>query len=88
MSKLKQIIEIEQPKGLFSRKEKEEGTPEDCNYCNGRGGWLIDSFHKEYDPDVGEYLKTCPICRGTCKLQPHIFIDWQPFGEIKEHNNK
>lgn len=69
MSKRKQIVEVE-PEGRI-HKEAFATAPMTCPYCNGRGGFPIDTVD-------GPSIEECPDCKGTGEVIAVITIDWKP----------
>lgn len=69
MSKKRTMIIIE-PEGRI-HKEAFMTAPMVCPYCNGRGGFSIDT------PE-GPDFKPCPDCAGTGEVVAMVTIDWKP----------
>lgn len=69
MSKKKQIVELE-PSGRI-HSEAFVSAPMTCRYCNGRGGFPIDTVD-------GPSIEECPDCKGTGEVIAVVTIDWKP----------
>lgn len=69
MSKKRTMIIIE-PDGRI-RKEAFMTAPMTCPYCNGRGGFSIDT-------PKGPDFEPCPDCHGTGEVAAMVTIDWKP----------
>ncbi len=69
MSTKREIIILE-PDGRI-HNEAFVSAPKTCRYCNGRGGFPIDTID-------GPSIEECPDCEGTGEVQAMVSITWAP----------
>ena len=69
MSKKRTMIVIE-PEGRIHKEAFMTATMT-CPYCNGRGGFSIDT-------PKGPDFEPCPDCAGTGEVAAMVTIDWKP----------
>lgn len=69
MSNKKQIVEIEPPRRIHN--EAFVSAPMTCRYCNGRGGFPIETAD-------GSSMEECPDCKGSGEVVALVTIDWKP----------
>lgn len=74
MSKKRTMIIIE-PDGRI-HKEAFMTAPMVCPYCNGHGGFPIDTPN-------GSDIETCPDCQGSGEVVAMVVIDWKPNTKLK-----
>lgn len=90
MSKLKQILEIQQPDGMLFHNHGEsfKSAVQECATCNGSGGKYIDSRSPDYNADKGEHYKPCAVCEGSGMVIADIVVRWRQWGEVQTRFKK
>lgn len=69
MSRKKEMIILE-PDGRI-HTEGFASAPMRCPYCNGRGGFPVDT------PE-GPAEEECPDCKGAGEVYAFVTIEWKP----------
>ena len=80
MSTKNQIIWLEAP--LHGEvEERIESCGHRCLYCYGEGGFVGDTR-------LGERWTTCPVCKGSGKMDAEVIIKWKASEKGKVKSEK
>lgn len=78
MSRTKTMVELTPP-DFALREEYMLTAPMTCGYCHGQGYFLSEST--PYDDNN---TTTCPVCKGSGRVEAEVSIKWKPSNNNKQ----